>query len=585
MFPLFTAPWAFAALAALPALAALYWLRNSYRRLPVSSLMLWLEQAESRASGLRVRRLHTPLLFFLELAALMLLAVAATGPRLEIWQGRWPLVVVLDDSYSMLAGGDHSPRRLAREFIEDELSWGAAAGVRFVLAGPTPQTLGDAAHSSREIRETLNDWRCQAPTAKLAEAVTLAAEIGGPTARLLVLTDHAPPSEPEPGRLSWHAFGASLANRAFIRAARTAGEAKDRIHLEIANFAPDPHTGALVLEAGTPAQEVHRERLELAPRETRRLALQVPRDVSVLTGRLDADMLPIDDVAYLAREEAPPVRVEMRIADEPLRALVDRTLAATGRTVPASSKPQLLFTDAFEAPAVAPDTWIVQLLQEKDAEPYLGPFVVDRNHPLTEGVSFAGIVWGAGKTKEQPGAPVLLAGNVPLITDTETLAGQHRIRVRLRPDLSTFTESPAWPALVWNLLDWRAAQQPGLRRANLRLGESALLSLAAGIDKVTLLAPSPPARSLPVHAQRVSVRPTDVGVHVLQAAEASYLFAVSTQSREESDLSANVTGQWGEWLDDDVTSPATYNLAWILLLVVLGILTAHMILAVRGRSR
>src|SRR5689334_13899801 len=111
MLPLFATPWAFAALLALPTLTALYWLRNSYRQVRVSSLMLWLD-AEARASGLRVRRLKTPLLFFLELAALALLAVAATGPRLEVGSGNWPLVVVLDDSYSMRAGGDASPRVL-----------------------------------------------------------------------------------------------------------------------------------------------------------------------------------------------------------------------------------------------------------------------------------------------------------------------------------------------------------------------------------------------------------------------------------------------------------------------------------------
>src|SRR5262245_19298397 len=108
MLPLLTAPWALAALAAVPALAAIYWLRNTWRQVPVSSLMLWLHQTEAQASGLRMRRLETPLLFFLEIAALILLAFAATGPRVDTGQGRWPLVVVLDDSFSMLAGSTQS---------------------------------------------------------------------------------------------------------------------------------------------------------------------------------------------------------------------------------------------------------------------------------------------------------------------------------------------------------------------------------------------------------------------------------------------------------------------------------------------
>src|SRR5688572_4218717 len=121
MLPLFATPWAFAALLAVPTLTALYWLRNSYRQVPVSSLMLWRDLVESRASGLRVQRLQTPLLFFLELAALILLAIAATGPRLEVGAGHWPLVVVLDDSFSMRAGGDDSPRARAGLALDNEL--------------------------------------------------------------------------------------------------------------------------------------------------------------------------------------------------------------------------------------------------------------------------------------------------------------------------------------------------------------------------------------------------------------------------------------------------------------------------------
>src|SRR5687767_4447502 len=113
MLPLFATPWAFAALAAVPALAAIYWLRNRYRRVPVSSLMFWAEQRQAREGGLRVQRLQAPLLFFLELAAILLLILAAAGPSLPSAQGTRSLVVVLDDSFSMQAGGADSPRSRA----------------------------------------------------------------------------------------------------------------------------------------------------------------------------------------------------------------------------------------------------------------------------------------------------------------------------------------------------------------------------------------------------------------------------------------------------------------------------------------
>src|SRR5262245_45749224 len=111
MIPVFTYPWALLGLATIPALAAIYWLRSRQRRVVVSSLLLWLDAPEAREGGRRLERFQAPLLFYLELLLLLLLVLAAANPHLPVSQGARPLVVVLDDSYSMQAGGDQSPRR------------------------------------------------------------------------------------------------------------------------------------------------------------------------------------------------------------------------------------------------------------------------------------------------------------------------------------------------------------------------------------------------------------------------------------------------------------------------------------------
>src|SRR5690348_7925138 len=150
MLPLLTYPLALAALAAVPALVAIYLLRNRFRRQPVSSLMLWRDAREAREGGTKIRRLYTPLAFFLELAALVLLALAATDPQVRMSQGTRPLVVVLDDSFSMTAGGDDSPRHRALEALRKELRRNPPYSIRFVLAGDRPQVLGEAVRSARE---------------------------------------------------------------------------------------------------------------------------------------------------------------------------------------------------------------------------------------------------------------------------------------------------------------------------------------------------------------------------------------------------------------------------------------------------
>ena len=77
--PVFTFPFAFIALLAVPALIAIYWLRNQSRERRVSSLLLWLDERQMWEGGRRIHRLQTPLLFFLELLAILFILDAGRG--------------------------------------------------------------------------------------------------------------------------------------------------------------------------------------------------------------------------------------------------------------------------------------------------------------------------------------------------------------------------------------------------------------------------------------------------------------------------------------------------------------------------
>ena len=76
-----TSPLMLLGLLALPALAAVYWLRSRSRRAMVSSLAFWLDQRSPRRGGRILHRMQTPLAFFLELLAIAMLVMAASGPR------------------------------------------------------------------------------------------------------------------------------------------------------------------------------------------------------------------------------------------------------------------------------------------------------------------------------------------------------------------------------------------------------------------------------------------------------------------------------------------------------------------------
>jgi hypothetical protein len=193
MIPFLTYPLALLGLAALPALAAIYILRNRFRRRQVSSLVLWRFHVQSKSGGAKVHRLQLPLLFFLELVALALLVTAATGPHWKLPQSDRPLVVVLDDSFSMRAArGGVSAQARAKTFLEMLFRRQPPPSTRLILAGMEPRSLGSTTRTWREVDDLLSQWKCWSPEASIDSAISLASELGRQQANILVLTDHKP---------------------------------------------------------------------------------------------------------------------------------------------------------------------------------------------------------------------------------------------------------------------------------------------------------------------------------------------------------------------------------------------------------
>jgi Aerotolerance regulator N-terminal len=630
MFPVFVYPLAFLGLLTLPALVAIYYFRSRHRRQVVSSLMLWLDPRETRSGGTVIRRLQTPLLFFLELLLLALLTLAAAGPHVRSSEGTRPLVVVLDDSFSMLAGGDDCARNRAVRALKEEFQRRGSGPVRLVLAGERPVLLGEPVGTAPELAHLLKQWECRSPAASLEAGLAVASEIGGDLALLLVLTDRSSGEELEKGRVEWWSFGEPRPNLALVNAARTNRDGADRCLLEVANLSATTESTTLVITTGEQEAEVRRSVLSLKPGETHRTVLQLPSGTTALQARIGDDVLAIDNRVNLLPIGRREVRVEVRVDSPVLRPLVEKAVRAAGgmliedptprpplrfgegekdrreeksgpRSDPPTAPPrngeggrdkkdkgggrvQIIITDSESVPDTEPGTWVLQLLAEKQAEAFLGPFVLDRAHPLTEGLSMQGVIWGAGKTTSFPGRPVVMAGNVPLLTDAEDAAGRHTLRLRLRPDLSTLQDSPNWPILLANLVQWQSSGQPGLARPNLRLGEEAVLTFVVPPEEVIWTAPDGTTRTLVVQDRRVVARPELVGVHRLKAGEEETPFACNALAREESDLRKCASGRWGDWLDETTLRLEYRSIAWVFLLGALLVASLHMALVAHDRA-
>src|SRR5258707_15333802 len=116
-------------------------------------------------------------------------------------------------------------------------------------------------------------------------------------------------------RVVWWAFGQATSNVAIIRAARTARTDHDICSFELANYSPGPRDVTLVIEAG--GAEMARERVALGPRETRRIIMRAVGEAVPIEGRvLETDAFELDNRAFLVHDALPPVRVDLKIADE-----------------------------------------------------------------------------------------------------------------------------------------------------------------------------------------------------------------------------------------------------------------------------
>lgn len=583
MIPFLTYPLALIALAAVPALAAIYILRNRFRRRQVSSLVLWRFHVQSKSGGSKIHRLQLPLLFFLELLALILLVAAASGPHWKLPQASRPLIVVLDDSFSMRAVRDGvSAQARAKEYLEKLYRFQPPPYTRLILAGTEPRALGSTIKSWHEVDELLSQWKCWSPQASIDSAITLAAELGKEQANILVLTDHKPPDEKISNqRLEWYAFGWPLDNFAIINASRSAFGDQDRCLLEIANYSDSPRSTKLTVQTGS--NVLQNSTISLGPHESQRLVFNIPSTVPSLCASLEPDALVEDNEVELLPPIRKRVRVQVALTNQNLSALANRTLDATGFRAAISENPELVIHDSDSS--VGSNAWSMVWSTAAATNAYTGPFVVDNSHPLAEGIALEGVIWTGASMTNMPGdVPVILAGNVPLFSERQDFLGRHHITLNLNPELSTVQNTPDWPILFWDILSWRISEMPGLKESNVRLGTDVNLKTTG--EAVTIMQPDGEKTSFPKTGGELAIETPMPGVYSVIMGSTTNQFSVNALAADKSDLSTCASGQWGKWSEDVAVRLEETSAVWIFGLLALAFLTAHMYLvaAAKGRS-
>ena len=488
----------------------------------------------------------------------------------------------------MLAGPEgERPRDLALEKLREIVQDRSFRSYQLIAAGSTPRLLGDKVRHLKELEAQFEQWTCRSPEAKLNGALGLARAIGHQDADLLVLTDEAPERPPAKGRLRWVSLGMPRINFAFINAARTVHGGEDRVLLEIANPSATTGTNTLQITAGT--NLLHQQTLTLQTNRTRRLTLPLPADTPGLKALLGPDALAGDNEIHLLAPHRPQVRVRISIENEELNGLVTESLEATGLRAPINNPPELVIHQSDSVPA-GKDVWGLRWLPApKEPERYTGPFVIDANHPLTRGLSLPGIVWGAhpGATNTPGYRPVITAGNTSLLTHRPERDGRQQITLRYVPAHSTLHTTQHWPALFWNLLDWRTRSQPGLRETNHRLGTDVPYRPADG--KVTLKTPDGKTQQLNAPGDEIHLPVGLPGIYEVSSGSGTNrmneTFAANFLAGEESNLSRATTGEWGQWATENEIRMEYASILPYLVLLALAFMAGHVYCIARQGGR
>ncbi|MDT8389812.1 MAG: BatA domain-containing protein [Lentisphaeria bacterium] len=537
-----TYPLAALALIGLPLAVAIYALHNRYRRMPVSSLMLWRQLRKAAPGGVVVQRVVFPLLLLLELLALLLIALAALDPRWQSWRRQRPITIILDNSASMLFAQEGGGQTLAtaRAALRRRIKEGNYSPVRLILADDTPIPVSPRETAHFLTTGNLSVWDGSSSRSDIKAAVHRALASGEDPAALLVIADHAPPpGDADFAAIHWLAFGHPSPNIGFIDARRADSRGSSQCALTVLNHTPIRQVVPVVLTNGD-----HQETrtVDLAPGAARRFTVSLKDAKAPLTARLPDDAFALDNHVILLPAAPRPVRVIVAVGNPVSRPLVERAVEATGLAQPAVAQPDLVITDQPDR-AVPAGCWRFDMISPAEPKSLAGPFFADSAHPLLDGVSLRGVIWGARPGAILPGDPVVTSAATSLLSETRRSDGSMAFHMQFSPSVSTLQLSPSWPTLFHNLLTLRGNHLPGFTATNIRAGGRLRGACPEDVETPSLQLPD--QTDAPLAPGRFDLPVRQPGIYRLRAGSFARSAAVNFLNAEESDPRNRLTAEFG----------------------------------------
>jgi hypothetical protein len=385
-------PFALIGLGSLPVLLWLWRLAGTQRQIRIPSLVPF-EHLLRRAPRRRTR-LVVNTLFWLQLAALLLLALALARP--VIMQRRPKTVLAVLDTSASMGAKSRGPSRFeqAMRQLQRRISRKAPQDQWFIVAtAPVAAVTPEPSDDAGPLRQAVERVRVAEMAGNMATAVQIGQALLGNTAdELLIVTDEAPPAHLPP-RVEVLTIGEPLANVAIVGLESQrplCGVVSAQVIVTVENFSNAASQVRLsVRHDGRPLAESVSHRL--APRERSSVSLDVPEAFEGwLEVRLEApeDALAADNRAQLLVRSSATLPVAVVSEHPAFRRVIGDWLSAcealawSEGPLADAHAPHLIVTDE-EAAAGGAATGILRLLPSMTSQGIaLSHWVVAGDHAI-----------------------------------------------------------------------------------------------------------------------------------------------------------------------------------------------------------
>ena len=583
---IFTAPLGFLALLAIPAIVAIHMFRRRFPVRPVAGLFLWQMAHRTPEGGGKIAKLPITTSLLLECLAALALALILAGARLSSAGASQHLVVLLDDSASMAAvnaRAESARDRAVRRVLDEIDRLGAGVRVTLIVSGDRPSVLSGPAAFALEARPALDRWKPEAAHHSMALGIRLARELAGRTGRLMVMSDLTPAlrGEGEVSGALWVSVGEPTANVGITGAERTLtpGEGRGVVSLTLGNYSDAPaHRRVNVTAAG---KTIVTREVDVPPGVSS-FTLPLAAGVPAVQVALSGDPLARDNEITLAEPRPRIVAVENRLSEGRGRqALVKAVSALSGVTHAESGHVAFIDASALDA-RPSPGVWRAAFgrppagwLAAGNPNDFVGPFVLEKRHPLLLGMTLGGVVW-PGAMPLAPGRvrPLVSAGDQILIglSQSSDVRTDPAVLFNLDLDRTNLIRAPDWPILISNLIEMRRQGLPGPERWNYRVGEWVRLRLSHDAKGPLRFRCGTLERALPVSRQVEFIAPSPGGLlQILDGETVLFEVGVNFLDESESNLRRQSTADSGAFADvsglRSESGPASDPLFWGLLTV------------------